>query len=98
MRQPPDRSLWPTCSANSECEEGYVCAEHLWAYNGQSESGKGCWPFAVCSGNGSYDMFDGRQIQWWCDSYSDLAADGLDPPFGLTRTAEPNFDEWKPGC
>ena len=34
LRQPQDRSLWPTCNSNSECEEGYVCAEHLWEYNG----------------------------------------------------------------
>ena len=70
----------------------------MWEYNGQEESGTGCWEFAVCSGNNAYNMFDGRKIQWWCDSYSDAAADGLDAPYGLERSETTHFDSWSPGC
>merc|ERR1719230_2465124 len=81
LKYEDNRNLWPTCEVNANCTDGHVCAKHRWEYNGQFESGQGCWPFAVCSGHSSYNMFDGRKIQWFCDSYSDLAADGLDPPF-----------------
>lgn len=43
-------------------------------------------------------MFDGRKIQWWCDSYSTFAADGLDAPYGLTRADQPHFAEKGAAC
>jgi hypothetical protein len=70
----------------------------MWAYNGQSESATGCWEAAVCSGNGAYWMFDGRAIQWFCDSFSASAANGLDIPYGLERADEPHFESFAPGC
>lgn len=98
LRAPTNRTDWPTCNTNTDCGEGYVCADHMWAYNTQTESARGCWEFAVCSGNGAFNMFDGRQIQWFCDTYSDAAADGMDPPYGLTRSETAHFPGFTPGC
>ena len=92
LQYPQNRTFWPSCGSNNDCDEGHVCADHNWAYNGQVESGRGCWEFAVCSGNGAFNMFDGRKIQWWCDSYSTHAADGLDAPYGLERSETIHFD------
>ena len=42
-----------------------ACLEHMWAYNGQKESAKGCWDLSVCSNSystSSYTVFDGRKI------------------------------------
>jgi len=70
----------------------------MWSYNGQSESATGCWEMSVCSGNAAYWMFDGRAIQWFCDSFSQSAANGLEVPYGLERADEPHFDSFAPGC
>lgn len=46
-----------------------VCVEHNWAYNGQTETMKGCWNKSVCKnemGTSSFEMFDGRMIQFFC--------------------------------
>ena len=43
-------------------------------------------------------MFDGRKIQFFCDSYSTAAANGLPAPYGLTIAEEPHFTEFTPGC
>lgn len=32
-------SEWPTCTEGSCDEADQVCAKHMWAYNGQTESG-----------------------------------------------------------
>jgi hypothetical protein len=98
LRYPSDRTLWPTCGSNSDCDSGHVCANHMWEYNGQSESARGCWEFAVCSDTGSYNMFDGRKIQWFCDSYSTHAADGLEAPYGLERSDSAHWDSFQSGC
>ena len=69
----------------------------MWAYGEQTESGRGCWEEAVC-GSESFWMFDGRMIQFFCDSYSRAAANGLAAPYGLTIAEEPHFEEFVPGC
>ena len=93
-----NRTEWPSCGSNNDCRGGHVCADHMWSYNGQTESARGCWEFAVCSGTGSYNMFDGRKIQWWCDSYSTHAADGLDAPYGLERSETAHWGNFEAGC
>ena len=98
LRYAGNRTEWPTCNTNADCHADHVCADHMWEYGGQVESARGCWQFAVCSGNSAYWMFDGRKIQWWCDSYSSFAADGLDAPYGLTRADQPHFAEFQSGC
>lgn len=98
LRYAANRTEWPTCVTNADCSAGHVCADHMWEYGGQNEVGRGCWEFAVCSDDAAYWMFDGRKIQWWCDSYSSQAANGLDAPYGLTRADQPHFDELISGC
>jgi hypothetical protein len=98
------RSLWKSCSSNEDCNGGsssddtYVCADHMWSYNGQSESATGCWEKGVCSNGGAFWMFDGRAIQWFCDTYSTYSSNGLEAPYGLVRADEPHFDAFVPGC
>jgi hypothetical protein len=70
----------------------------MWAYNGQYESATGCWELAVCSDNAAYNMFDGRKIQWFCDTYSEYAADGLEAPYGLERSPTKHFETMTPAC
>ena len=61
-------STWKTCTVgdDTKCDDGTTCINHMWQYNGQTESGTGCWNKAVCSGTGAYDMFDGRKLQFFC--------------------------------
>ena len=64
---------WKTCEAGN-CTAGTICVKHNWEYNGQTEAGEGCWNEAVCSGNGAYDMFDGRKLQFFCSDEQTSAA------------------------
>jgi hypothetical protein len=80
------------------CPDTHVCADHMWAYNGQHEAATGCWEAAVCSGNGAFWMFDERAIQWFCDEDQTAAADGLDAPYGLTAADEVHFDAFAESC
>jgi hypothetical protein len=68
-----------------------MCIDHMWAYNGQTESGTGCWEDAVCSAP-AFLMFDERKIQWFCSEDQKTAAAGLDAPFGLTAVNTPHWD------
>ena len=56
----------PSCLNDADCTSGYYCLNHMWTFTEQIDSGRGCWREEVCSGNGSYDIFDGRIIQWFC--------------------------------
>ena len=62
----PSKDSWSSCAADSDCSSGHYCLQHMWAYNDQTDSGKGCWREEVCAGNGSYNMFGERTIQWFC--------------------------------
>ena len=53
---------WKICETTAECDAGHECVNHMWSYNGQIESARGCWDEAVCIGNGSFDLFDGRKL------------------------------------
>jgi len=76
----------------------------MWAYNGQTEAGEGCWDRFVCSGDngsqGSWLMFDERQIQWFCsdDQMRGAAMAGNEAPFGLAAADAPHFDAWADSC
>ena len=45
----PDYSAKPTaCATDDDCGDNdynSVCAQHMWSYNNQHESMKGCWWF-----------------------------------------------------
>ena len=46
---------FPTCMSDVDCPlDGYYCLEHMWSYNDQIESGKGCVKEGVCRGNGTW--------------------------------------------
>ena len=70
----------------------------MWAYNGQTESGQGCWNEAVCAGNGAYDMFDGRKLQYFCNDEQTNAAAQMSAPFELQAASAKHFDKFEPGC
>ena len=57
-----DDDQWKTCRTDNDCADGNYCLSHMWAYNDQKETGKGCWPMAVCSGTGAFVMFEERNI------------------------------------
>ena len=48
---------WPSCRTDSDCTYDHYCLEHMWEYNNQIESGKGCWRKNVCAEGGSFKMF-----------------------------------------
>ena len=33
------KEQWPKCITNGDCEQDYYCLNHMWEYNGQTESG-----------------------------------------------------------
>ena len=70
----------------------------MWQYNDQIESGTGCWDEAVCSGNGAYDMFDGRKIQFFCDKRQKKIARKMSAPFGLSPASNEHFDKFEVVC
>jgi len=55
------------CDSSWDCPDDFVCAGHLWAYNEQFESARGCWHKSVCKDE-AFLMFDGRKIQFFCDA------------------------------
>ena len=92
------KNAWPSCETTEDCTEGTVCVDHMWAYNGQTESGRGCWAAAVCKGNGAYDMFDGRKLQYFCSQDEKDAAASMSAPFGLTAASAAHFDTFEVAC
>jgi len=90
-------SEWKSCASDSDCETDYYCLNHIWAYNGQIESGQGCWMSSVCSGQSSFDMFDGRKLQFFCTDEQVTAATNMTAPWGLTP-GEKAFSEFKTVC
>jgi len=88
---------WKSCTADSDCEADHFCLDHMWAYNGQTESGTGCWTSAVCSGNASFDMFDGRKLQFFCSEEQTTAAAAMSAPWGLTPI-EKAFSTFEVAC
>ena len=56
----------PICYGDGDCEPGFYCLNHMWEYNYQTESGRGCWRGNVCAGTGAYQMFIERKQQWFC--------------------------------
>ena len=38
-----DDNEWKSCATDTDCTENHLCLQHMWAYNGQTESGQGCW-------------------------------------------------------
>ena len=69
-----------TCKHSMDCPGvDEVCAKHNWGYNNQFESMTGCWHKSVCKnemGSQSFEMFDGRRIQWFCDRDAHEKANG----------------------
>lgn len=90
----------PKCTTDADCKNGNVCVNHMWAYNGQHESGKGCWDATMCAGNGSYLMFDERKIQWFCSEEQTSAADTAAKAnaFNLKQADAKHWDEFKVSC
>ena len=70
----------------------------MWAYNGQTESGNGCWPSAVCTGSASFDMFDGRKLQFFCSDAQTTASADMTPPWELTLAADKAFSKFDVAC
>ena len=83
---------------DSECDADHYCLNHMWAYNGQTESGTGCWDAAVCSGSGAFDMFDGRTLQFFCNEDQFTASVSMDTPFLLTPMPMAPIAEFKVAC
>jgi len=92
-------STWKTCTVGNDddCESDHFCVQHLWSYNGQLESGTGCWTKDVCSGSTSFDMFDGRQLQFFCSAEQTTGA-LVTPPWGLSNSNRTISNEWYSIC
>ena len=97
---------------NEECKSGNwtqrqedpvgVCIKHMWAHNGQHDSGKGCWDVALCVNyrqpkTSSYTLMEGRKIQWFCTD--EQKAKKLEKNRSLETTYKGligvNYDHWK---
>ena len=91
---------WPACSNDTDCDPGHYCLNHMWTYNHQTESGKGCWREEVCAGNGTYDMFVERIQQWFCTEEQHAANAGKEAPaaWGLVPRPEKYWDTYEPAC
>jgi len=91
---------WPSCVTDGDCDEDHYCLEHMWTYNGQTETGKGCWRRNVCTGTGTYQMFEERIQQYMCTE--EQFADNLDtqPPqnWNLDPLPEKYWNEYEPAC
>lgn len=77
----------------------------MWAYNGQTDSGKGCWDQRLCAKGAAYDMFDGRKIQWFCSAAQVTAgtteytaSSGLGADLPIKLAAAPHFTVYKESC
>jgi len=71
----------------------------MWSYNDQHDAGQGCWRKEVCSGNGSFLMFEERNIQFFCSE--EQFAENADevPPWNLQPLPQKPFaGEWKESC
>mmetsp|Transcript_49707 Transcript_49707/g.57361 ORF Transcript_49707/g.57361 Transcript_49707/m.57361 type:complete len:275 (+) Transcript_49707:45-869(+) len=90
-------STWKSCDEDDDCESNHYCLQHLWSYNGQLESGIGCWTKDVCSGSTSFDMFDGRQLQFFCAQEQTTGALAT-PPWGLTYSNRTISNDWYSIC
>lgn len=102
-------STWKSCDEDDDCASDHYCVQHMWSYNGQLESGTGCWMKEVCSGSTSFDMFDGRQLQffcspeqsaYWVQRHDNQLVPGYltNPPWGLTYSNRTVSDEWYSIC
>ena len=93
-------SPWKSCTIgdDSTCDADHYCLQHMWSYNGQTESGTGCWSNAVCSGAGAFDMFDGRKLQFFCSRDQTLGASSMGAPWGLTAVNGAPFDKFIVAC
>ena len=92
------------CKESNECGPDYVCAEHQWEYNNQQESARGCWHKSICKPStlGSFWMFDGRAIQFWCDK-DDMQTIGPEQNYGdlaypIWEAGAQHWDEWSVTC
>ena len=91
---------WPACVSDSDCAHDHYCLNFIWSYNEQEESARGCWKRRICSGNGSYAVFEDRPMQWFCSEEQLAANQGEEPPFiGMVPLEEkPYGEEFKPTC
>ena len=99
-----------SCKVDADCKAPKagvtaVCIKHMWAYNGQTDSGLGCWDQRLCNGTGAYDMFDGRKIQWFCTAAQKTAGEaefkkssGLGADLPIKTAAAAHFTTFKESC
>ena len=38
LKYPANMTEWKKCGSDSDCAAKHVCAQHMWAYNGQHEA------------------------------------------------------------
>ena len=95
-----DPSDWPICTSDGDCGPDFYCINYMWAYNHQTESGKGCWRKEVCTGTGSYTLFEERNIQWFCsEEQFEANKDALYPQnWKLEPLDPPYWDEFSIAC
>ena len=86
---------WKMCSVDSDCAKDHICVRHMWTYNGQIESGTGCWEEAVCRHDTAWTFYDDRKIQFFCSEEQKI--DGFEYPYGWMRS-EKHFDQFRDTC
>ena len=108
----PHRSCWKgiepkykmedtrQCRGDGDCDADFYCLNHMWTYHEETETGRGCWKRNVCTGTGTYQMFEERVQQYFCSE--EQFAENLDtePPqdWNLVPLPEKHWDEYKPAC
>jgi len=91
------------CTTDSDCDgDQYVCVQHMWEYNGQTDSGTGCWDQTVCTNTQSWYMLDNRRIQWFCsleqrDKGNEYIEDGGSLAYPLT-SADIYWYDYEDSC
>ena len=93
-----DPNDWKSCTVDSDCAGGgggdaedndddYFCLSHMWEYQKQSNSGRGCWSSTICSGTAAYEnpRLPGWKLQFWCTGPQAAMVATVDvAPFGFT--------------
>ena len=88
------------CTHDGDCPEDHYCIRHMWQYNGQTESGRGCWRRNICTGTATYTMFEERDQQYFCSEEQFAENLDRDPPenWNLVPRDEKVWDEFEAAC
>ena len=89
----------PTCRSDLDCQDDHWCLCERWEYNEQFVSACGCFKKNVCTGNGTFQMFEERTIQFFCTDEQHEEVKDMPAPYTLVPKEEKLFEgDWEPAC